>query len=173
MHSQEKNYTYLGSQDNFLLINIIWMQDDSNLTWSPNKIHMPRENDLSKLKTTPLIKIFTNKTHFTINFVQLIYKTCEILSAFTNQCHLLHIQCVVVSTFTVGAFTFSLLSLHNAWSLVPSSALKIQYFSKSFTITLVRCAAMPWSTDKHESHWTSSFFQTGSKDQEPLSIQLL
>jgi hypothetical protein len=48
---------------------------------------------LSQSKTTPpRIKVSAQKKLFTLNFIQLIHKTCQIVAAFTNQCHCLHLH---------------------------------------------------------------------------------
>jgi len=69
------------------------------------------------------------KKYFTINFIYLIDKACQILSTFTNQflCLHLHIHAFIFLSYT------SLLSFHNISSLVPSTALDIQHFLKPVT----------------------------------------
>ena len=53
------------------------MKGDCNLRWT----------------TTPRNKVYVKKIYFSINFIHLIHKACEILSTFTNQCHCLHLHC--------------------------------------------------------------------------------
>jgi hypothetical protein len=72
------------------------MQDDFNLR-QPPKNHICKGNMyLSKYKTNAQNKMSPKKKHFTINFIHLIYKACQILSTFTSQCHCLHLysQCL-------------------------------------------------------------------------------
>ena len=68
----------------------IWktqMQDDSNLIRHPNKTRLPRANVRSypNLRQHPKNKMSAKKNYFTINFMHLIGKACQILSTFTNQ----------------------------------------------------------------------------------------
>jgi hypothetical protein len=79
----------------------------------PN-LRQPRKNKTS-----------TKKNYFTINFIHLIHKTCQILSIFTNQCHCLH--------HLLLTFPSSSLSFHNI-SWVSSIALDMQHL-KPFKIT--------------------------------------
>jgi len=50
-----------------------WTQDDS-LRW-------PRKN-----------KSLLRKKYFTVNFIHLVHKACQILHTFTNQCHSVHLH---------------------------------------------------------------------------------
>jgi len=67
------------------------------VTLPPNKTPLPRRKCIDpNLGSPPKNKMFTKKKYFTVNFIHLIYKACQILSTFTNQCHFLHlhIQCL-------------------------------------------------------------------------------
>ena len=67
------------------------------VTLPPNKTPLPRRKCIDpNLGSPPKNKMFTKKKYFTVNFIHLIYKACQILSTFTNQCHFLnlHSQCL-------------------------------------------------------------------------------
>jgi hypothetical protein len=56
------------------------------------KIHLPRENIfIQTYDDPPKIKHLLN-VYFTINFIHLIHKTCQMLSTSTNQCQCLHLH---------------------------------------------------------------------------------
>ena len=67
------------------------------------------------LRQPPKNKMSAKKKYFTINFMQLIHKACQILSAFTNKCQYFHLRCHSTS--------------------VPSTALDIHHFLEHFTVT--------------------------------------
>jgi hypothetical protein len=90
---------------------------------------------LSKPKAIPpKIKHLLN-VYFTVNFIHLIHKTCQILSTFTNLCQCLHLhsQCLHFP-HTLPIIPRSSLLFHNI-SSVPSIALYLQHFMKTYTVT--------------------------------------
>ena len=73
------------------------MQDDSNLD-DPSDKSMSAKQKFTYIYPghPPKSRSYAKKKHFTINFICLIHKACQILSTFTNQCHCLHFhsQCL-------------------------------------------------------------------------------
>jgi len=99
------------------------------------KIRLPRENVfIQTYDNPPKIKHLLN-VYFTINFIHLIHKTCQMLSTSTNQCQCLHLhsQCLHFP-HNLPNIPSSSQSIHNILS-VPSTALHIQHFLKPYTIT--------------------------------------
>jgi len=88
-------------------------------------LRQPRKNKMS-----------AKKQYFTINFIHLTHKVCQILSNFTNWCHSFPIysHCLQCSSCLLLIFPSSSLPFHNISSLVPSTALDIQHFLKPFTV---------------------------------------
>ena len=81
------------------------MQDNSNLRQPPKKHVCQRKMSLSKAKIPPLKKknkMSGKKKYFTLYFIHLIHKACQILSASTSQCNCFHLysQCLHLPTLT-------------------------------------------------------------------------
>ena len=94
-------------------------------------------------------KMSSKKQYFTINFIHLTQKVCQILSNFTNQCRYFHIysHCLQCSSCSLLTFLSSSVPFHSITSLVPSVALVIQHFLKPFTFTFgeMRCHAITYT----------------------------
>ena len=73
-------------------------QDNSNLRRLLHKTRLPRKNLFIQMKDYPTkIKCLLKEWYFTIDFIHLIQKACQILPTFTS-------RCITVSIFTVSAF---------------------------------------------------------------------
>ena len=123
-----------------------WMQDNSKLRPNPKKYVCQGKIYLSKSMTILQNKSLL-KEYFTIIFIHLIHKTCQILRTFANQCHCLHLQsqCLYLPPSLSTPPLFHPLHWHSTTCHHHSRSLHWMY-SPSQSL-LVRCTAMPlWST---------------------------
>jgi hypothetical protein len=123
-----------------------WSITESSYHIFPNS----RQENLS---WTPKNKISAKKKYFTINFIHLIHKACQILFSFTYQCHFLHFNAIVLLSLQLSP------PLHwhstSSSSDVSSIKLDIQHFLKPFTFNLVRCLLCRYIP--HILHYTFIF----------------
>jgi len=74
--------------------------------------------------TTPTPQIMSaKKKYFTINYMHLINKACQIVSTFTNQYHCVHLHNQCHLPHSLLTCLSSLMPFHNKSSLFPSTAL--------------------------------------------------
>jgi len=109
-----------------------WMQDDWILRWPP------------KNKTS------AKKKYFTIKFVHLIHKVCQILYTFTNQCHCLHLH--LPHTLPNFPILFTAIPQHTIIS--PIHCIVYTALNKTF------CSYICWDVllCLYDHHWLNSAF---------------
>ena len=110
---------------------------------------------LLKSKMIPKNKMSEKKTYFTVHFLHLTHKACQILSTFTKQC--------TVSIFTVSEFNFLTLTPNfpNLFPAIPQHIIISLFYCTECTAPLknlhihFQWEAVPWHFDPH---WLNSTF---------------
>jgi hypothetical protein len=74
----------------------------------------------------PQNKMSAKNIYFTLNFIHLIHKACQILSTFTSQCHCLDLHCHSTTYYHSYPLHWTLHS-HFWWDVLPWSTLTKQY----------------------------------------------
>jgi len=107
---------------------------------------------------SPSNKMFAGEKCFTIDFIQLMHKTCQIPSAFTNHYRTHHRHCSV-SIFAVLPLAAT---LPNIFTVIPQRIIIRPIKCTAYTavlnpskLLLVKCTAILWWSINKDSYWAS------------------